>query len=53
MEQRKAKGGWSARLIAAIVFISIGILYIIIERVVGEESINGNAMVFRSDQKAQ
>ncbi len=48
MEQRKAKGGWSARLIAAIVFISIGILYIIIERVVGEESINGNAMVFRA-----
>lgn len=48
MEQRKAKDGWSARLIAAIVFISIGILYIIIERVVGEESINGNAMVFRA-----
>lgn len=48
MEQRKAKGGWSVRLIMAIVFTSIGIVDIIVGRTVREENIQGNVMVFRA-----
>lgn len=47
MEKRKAKGGWSVRLIAALIFTGVGILYILIGRVVQGDNINGNAIVFR------
>lgn len=47
MEQRKAKGGWSARLIVAIIFIGIGILYSIIGIFVGGQNIDGDTTIFR------